>query len=394
MDSGKVAVVAVVLLGVAGAAVPAIATAQTATPADSTDATTVANGTADSPGNGTGNDSAAFGTQLTAFMQSNAAETNDTVESGMWEAGFERADASKRDGMARSRTDELGDRLERLRERNRTLTERYDNGSIDRAEYVARASSLSGRLSALRASIDGTDRAARAAGVNDNRLDGLRKNATNVNGPEVPGVARGIVSGDRGPPADRGNRPGDVPGVGPGNGNETGNASVADGNNGRGPPDEAGRPGDAGGGGPNSKGGVGGGQSGDDANSQAVENAGPGSSDGRNQGNDRAGESDTGERSNSGSGSEDPSEDGDADGSDDESDDTPAGSDDDGSERGSDGNEADGNEKDGNEEDGDGESGDEGAAQPRDHPGGGPSDGVPGEGPSIVVDPFGVVVEL
>lgn len=389
MDTGKVTVIAVVLLGVAGAAVPAIATAQTATSADGTDATTADSGTADSPGNGTGNDSAAFGTQLTAFMQSSAAETNDTVESGMWEAGFERADESRRDRMARSRTDELGDRLEQLRDRNRTLTERYENGSIERDEYVARASSLSGRLSALRESIDGTDRAARAAGVNETRLDALRKNTTNVTGPEVPGVARGIVSGDRGPPADRGNRPGDVPGVGPGNANETGNASVANGNgvangNDRGPPDDAGRPDDAGGGGPNPKGGVGGKQSVGNENSQANENAGPDSNNGRSQGNDRAGESDRGERSTPGSGGDGSSEDSDADESDDESDDTPAGGDDGASDQGSDAN----------DEDGDGESVDseEGG---RDKPGRGPPTEKDGSrGPSIVTDPFGVVVDL
>ena len=226
MDTGKVAIVAVAVLAVAAVAFPTAAVAQTTQGVTETGAApTDANATAD---DGTGNASMAFGTRLTAFMQSSAAETNDTVDSGMWEAAFERANESKRARMAHRRTDSLDAKLERLRARNRTLTERYENGSLNRTVYVARASALSGRIAAFRSGIDSTERVARGSGINETRLDELRENASNMTGPAVAGVARGLVAGDRGPPADRGNRSAGVPGTAGGQAatNGTLNASV------------------------------------------------------------------------------------------------------------------------------------------------------------------------
>ncbi|MCU4801490.1 hypothetical protein OB920_14010 [Halobacteria archaeon HArc-gm2] len=237
MNTREVAVVAVVVLvGVAGAALPTVA-ATTADPAAQVEEPNETATEANATDRGSGDEPAAFGTQMTAFMQSSASEANDTVESGMWTAGFERANESKQARMAERRAGSLEQRLERLRERNQTLTERYENGSLSRSAYVAQSSQLSGRIAALRTSVDETDRAAERAGINDTRFDTLRTEARNMTGPETAGVARDVVAGGQGPPADRGlpgergNGPDVVPGSGNGTdaGNLTGNVSLGNG---------------------------------------------------------------------------------------------------------------------------------------------------------------------
>lgn len=229
MKTRDVAVVAVVvLLGAAGGLLPTVAasTADAPTQADETNATATEATTTDADGN----DSAAFGAQMTAFMQSSASETNDTVESGMWTAGFERANESEQARLATDRTDELEHRLDGLRERNRTLTEQYENGSIDHSVYVTQSSRLSGRIAALRTSINDTDRATKNAGVNQSRLGTLRTEARNMSGPETAGLARGVVAGGQGPPADRGDDSDARPGNGVGTENATANESIRVGN--------------------------------------------------------------------------------------------------------------------------------------------------------------------
>lgn len=143
---------------------------------------------------------AGMGAQLTAFMQASAAETNDTVESGMWAAGFDRANESEQARLATTRTAHIEQRLERLRERNRTLQQRYENGSIPEVAYIIQTSQLAGRMDALRTSINDTASAAREAGVNTSAIERLRERADTMRAPAIPGVARGIATG-QGPPA-------------------------------------------------------------------------------------------------------------------------------------------------------------------------------------------------
>mgnify|MGYP000642795455 CR=1 FL=1 len=165
-------------------------------------ATLPVSGASDQATNRTTENETDMGTQLTAFLQSSAAETNDTVESGMWAAGFERANESEQARLATDRTTRIEQRLERLQERNRTLQERYENGEIPEPAYVAQTSQLAGQIAALRSSVDDTASAAQTAGVNLTGIERLRDTVRNVTTPEVPGVARGIASG--GPPAHAG----------------------------------------------------------------------------------------------------------------------------------------------------------------------------------------------
>ncbi|MFB6308669.1 MAG: hypothetical protein ABEH35_04995 [Haloarculaceae archaeon] len=148
------------------------------------------------------NETGGLGVQITAFMQSSSAETTDTVESGLWEEKFEQANESEQARLATNRTKTLEERIEELRERNETLQNQFENGSISRAKYVAEASRLEGRIAALRSSVETADRAAEKAGVNDTRLQQLREQASEMDGPNVSAVARGVAN----PPVNVSNR--------------------------------------------------------------------------------------------------------------------------------------------------------------------------------------------
>ncbi|MBX0323797.1 hypothetical protein EGH21_12230 [Halomicroarcula sp. F13] len=177
-------VVGLVLCLVAAAMVglPAAAAQETTTDTATPVATdTEANETDDGPG---------LGTALTAFLQSSSAATNDTVENGMWQAGFERANESQRAQMVTSRTGTLEQRLERLRERNESLQQRYEDGSLPRQAYVAQQSRLAARMDALETAVNDTDEAATAAGVEDERLERLKENASRLSGPDVAAIVR------------------------------------------------------------------------------------------------------------------------------------------------------------------------------------------------------------
>lgn len=195
--------VLLVVCAVVGAVVglPAVAAQETATPTE----------TNDSDGDG-------LGTQLTAFTQSSSAAANDSVENGMWQAGFEQSNASERARLVTDRTGGLEARLERLQAENESIQAQYENGTLSRQAYVARQSRLDARIDALRTAVNDTDEAATEAGVNDTRLERLKQNASQLSGPEVAGVARGLgggptempsqaanQTGDRGSPTDAGN---------------------------------------------------------------------------------------------------------------------------------------------------------------------------------------------
>lgn len=185
-------VVACVVLAMLAA--PAIAAQETATPTENT--------TAES------SETAGLGAQLTAFAQSSSAAANGSVENGMWQAGFERSNASDQARLVRDRTGTLEQRLVRLREQNETLRERYEDGDVSEPAYVARQSRLSAQIDALQSAVNDTDAAARQAGVNDSRLATLKRGASELRGPQVAGIARGLGAG---PPDHAGPRGGAGP---------------------------------------------------------------------------------------------------------------------------------------------------------------------------------------
>jgi hypothetical protein len=228
-----------VLVGTVVVGLPAVAAQETTTEAVATQ-----------------NDSASgMGTQLTAFLQSNSAAANDTVENGMWKSAYNQSNETERTQLVTNRAGSLEQRLERLQDRNATLEQRYENGTISEQAYVAQRSQLVAEIEGLQTAINDTDAAAEQAGVNDASLEQLKQNASEFSGQQVASVARGIAGppenvgpdGEgQGPPEDAGvnrSEQGPPENVGP-NGSEQGppdDAPEQQGNNSNsGPPDEVG----------------------------------------------------------------------------------------------------------------------------------------------------------
>ena len=149
---------------------------------------------------------ATFGAVVSSFMQTSAADAETEVEDGLFEARFDRSNASEQARLVRQRATQLGDRIAELREERSVLLDGGNATVRERAE----AARLAAQANSLAGSIDDTEDAARRANVSLNRtkLDELRTNARNLTGPEVSELARGLIDGDedrrRGPPEDRG----------------------------------------------------------------------------------------------------------------------------------------------------------------------------------------------
>lgn len=183
-------------------------------------------------------DTGGMGTQVTAFVQSSSAAANDSVENGMWRARFDQANASQRARLVTNRTGSLEGRLAQLQERNESIRSQYEDGSLPETAYVAQQSRLSARITALQTAINDTDAAADAAGVDDSRLETLRRNASELRGPRVAAVARGLGGG---PPANAG-LPGNRTAGPPDRTGPPGNQTGPSGNQTGGQPNQAGPP--------------------------------------------------------------------------------------------------------------------------------------------------------
>lgn len=216
--------------------------------------------------NATATQNATFGAQVSAFMQSTAADANGSVERGMWAS--EVANASNPGAVVSDRARQLERRINRLEARSQALSADSDGGPRD-VVAVARASAVRAELANLRLSVDQTVATAESSGVDDADLSTLRERAGNVTPPDLPEEARRVTSSASGPPewvpgpsenpgADQGNRPDDAGQAGPpdergnggppagegdapGNGGDAGPGDAGNGN----PPDDAGNAGDA-----------------------------------------------------------------------------------------------------------------------------------------------------
>lgn len=138
---------------------------------------------------------ASLGTEISSFMQASSAEARRGVEDGRFDAAMNRtADETARRALIEERLARLEARQEQLRTRREALGKTPDvrNRSIATRVAVGAAG--------LERSLEGTERAAVEAGVNDERLAELRSNAGAMTGPEVAELARGLA----GPPNDVG----------------------------------------------------------------------------------------------------------------------------------------------------------------------------------------------
>lgn len=149
---------------------------------------------------------------VSTFMQSNAADTENTVDAELFTKRYEGAENESRETLVLERTDDLVERLETLEAERAELRERRDE--LHPGEYRARMTRFTVEIRALEREIDRTERRANETDVDADRLEALRTDAANLSGPEVAEIARELGGPDavpgRGPPDDRsGNGPPD-----------------------------------------------------------------------------------------------------------------------------------------------------------------------------------------
>ncbi|AQL43490.1 hypothetical protein BV210_12650 [Halorientalis sp. IM1011] len=209
---GTLLAVVLVAAAVGLVAVPVLGAVDGTTPASDGMSAVQANDS-----NETATSEVSLGAQISSFMQSNSAETESSVEAGMWAAEYNRSAGDERPAVVESRIDRLERRSERLRERMSRLQSKYENDTIPAVAYRAQASRLTAELNGLDEAINETSDRARAVGVNTSRLDSLRDRTQNMSGQEVAAVARELGVGPpdhAGPPGERGpgnaGPPGDV----------------------------------------------------------------------------------------------------------------------------------------------------------------------------------------
>lgn len=169
----------------------------TETPTATPTPTPAANETNDSTGE-------SFGSQLSAYVQSEAAEAEGAVEQGMWEAEFDRRGTA---AVVSQRGDAIAEQLAALAERRQALTQARENGSISETKYRAELAAVEARLASLERAANRTVPAAQAVGANESRFRALGAAASDQ---------RRATAAQRGGPSDR---PGDAPGNAPGGSN-------------------------------------------------------------------------------------------------------------------------------------------------------------------------------
>ena len=115
---------------------------------------------------------ASFGAQVSAYMQSTAADANGSVDRGMW--GSAAANASNPGAVVSERARALERRVARLENESETLATAASTEGAAGVVYTARASAVRAELANLRQSLDQTAATAASTGVDDERLTAAR----------------------------------------------------------------------------------------------------------------------------------------------------------------------------------------------------------------------------
>ncbi|AHG00774.1 hypothetical protein HALLA_07000 [Halostagnicola larsenii XH-48] len=133
-------------------------------------------------------------TDLSTFIQSNAAETEAAVDIGLFNASYDSADTELRKSILSHRTDAIEDRTAELEAQKETL--QANEGEMSEAAYDARMTRLTIQINALEKSIETVEQRAVDTGFNTTGLEELRSNAAALGGPNVSAVAQGLAGID------------------------------------------------------------------------------------------------------------------------------------------------------------------------------------------------------
>lgn len=158
--------------------------------------------------NDTGDRNASLGADISSFMQASSAEAEGEVDDGMFDAALNRTDdPEKRRALVESRQKRLQQRQERLAQRRAEISD----GDAPGVKAIALATHVEVGADSLERSANETDAVAREVGVNTTVLDEIRRNASQLRGPEVAALARNVAGnppagnaqpGEGGPPGD------------------------------------------------------------------------------------------------------------------------------------------------------------------------------------------------
>ncbi|QLD90827.1 hypothetical protein HWV07_17980 [Natronomonas salina] len=151
----------------------------------------------------TGNEAnGSFGAEISSFMQASSAEAEGEVDDGMFNAAMNRTeDPDERRELVERRQERLQERQARLEERRSQIS--ADDGADIRDRALAVHVTVG--ASNLERSVNGTERAAQASGVDTESLNEIRTSARDLRGSEVAELARSVSgrsAGERGPPTD------------------------------------------------------------------------------------------------------------------------------------------------------------------------------------------------
>ncbi|MDJ1431205.1 hypothetical protein [Halostagnicola sp. A-GB9-2] len=149
-------------------------------------------GTGSAAGNGSSPE-----TNVTEFMQSSAAETETTVETGLFNASYNNADNESREAIVTERADTIEKQIADLEDEKNELEENEDEMSS--AAHNARMTRLTVQISSLENSIESVEHRASDIGLNMSGLDTLRTSAADLTGPSVAEVATNLVGVDMSP---------------------------------------------------------------------------------------------------------------------------------------------------------------------------------------------------
>jgi hypothetical protein len=177
----------------------------------------------------------ALGAEISSFMQASSAEAEGEVDDGMFNAALNRTeDPDERRQLIEQRQQRLEQRQQKLEDRRARIS------TEDGADVEDRALATRVNVGAanLERSVNGTERAAQAAGLDLEALNAIRSSARDLRGPEVAAIAS-TINGS--PAADRHGPPVDLPGNDDGGPDVVSNRSDARGN-----PDDVGASGERG----------------------------------------------------------------------------------------------------------------------------------------------------
>lgn len=139
------------------------------------------------------NDSDEMGPAVSSFMQSSSADTEASVDAGMFDAAYEQREETQREAVITNRTTDLESKLEALETERAALAE--NESELNPAAYNARMSQLAVRIDALERASNTTESRANRHGLETQPFEGLRQGAHELRGPAVaPSMPNGSHS--------------------------------------------------------------------------------------------------------------------------------------------------------------------------------------------------------